>query len=292
MKAALSWVLVILNVAIHGLGAEYRIQTRRPAKVGAPYQFSCQAQYTHKITASAGSTVLQSLRTNRVVELETRVEVRESDPAGRIASAALHLVRLLSGEGKDRIELLPPGTVVLASRVGDQEQFTVKGKPVDGETQLALSLVSPVRKQDGIDHEAFGTDSPRQIGESWDINVAPIVASFQKLNVGVNPEDLQGRATLEGVVTVGTTECLDLAAKVYIKKLNPPLPAGLKAKRFFGSIRMTGKLPLDVALGVLEESLDLAVEFAAEGRQNPSAPLLTVTDSSTLNRKSQTNYTQ
>lgn len=61
-------------------------------------------------------------------------------------------------------------------------------------------------------------------------------------------------------------------------------------KRFFGSIRFSGKLPIDPALGLLEEMLDLSVEFTAEGVPPALGRPVTLNSISTVKRTAQMSY--
>lgn len=290
MKTFLLILVLSLNVANPLLGADYRIQAHRPAKPGQQFTLTCQAEQTHKETLSSGPAVLQTKRTNRKIEAEAQVRVLEIGAEGRITKVFLTFANCSRTDGKDKSEVLPAGTAVTASVENNQERFLVNGKPVDAETQFALSLVASLRNEETLDYEALGTDKPRQIGESWDVNAEPIVSTFQKFNLGLSPESLQGRTTLERLVKVGEVECLEIAAKIYIKKLAPPLPEGLQMKRFFGSIRFSGKLPVDPALGLLEEMLDLSVEFTAEGVPPALGRAVTLNSISTVKRTAQMSY--
>lgn len=134
-------------------------------------------------------------------------------------------------------------------------------------------------KDETSTEEIFGTDKPRKIGESWDINPEYFAGLLRTQNLGITSLDIQGRTTLEQVVKVGGIDCLELASKVYLKKFMPPLPAEaqVQVKQAFGALRLTGKFPLNTSMAALEDVVEFDGTFIAKANSGPSAGVTTKT---------------
>ena len=243
---------------------DYRIQIQRTAKAGQQYQVSCRFQETHRMSATFAGRVSPEQRTNYVAELEGLVKVLETDSSGQVTKASCTISNCFRVEDKIKRELLPLQSIVMASSDGKRPQLLVKGKPVDLETQKILAAAMQLKPVGPAPEDMMATDKPKKIGESWDVNPEPLIGLLKMLGLKTAESDIQGRATLENLVKVGDDDCLEIASKVYLKKLTPPLPPGVQVKQAFGAFRSAFKLPLDTTLAALEENTEMDFSSVAE----------------------------
>ena len=290
MKIHLGLLSLILSVGPCLGEGEHRIQMDRPAVVGQRYQLSSRAQQTIRNTTSAGQQSLPEQKVEMAAELESVVEVLEIDSRGKTSKAAYTVKKCNRIQGKEKTQLFPPETVLTAAVQDGKVHFSVNSKPVEADSSLLLSIVVDVSVDDVSNDDILGSKTPRKIGGSWKITPGPLVSVFKKQNVKVDPEDIQGQATLEDVVKVGDIDCLEITSKIFIKKFSPPLPPGLQIKQEFGSLRFSGRFPVDPSLGSLEESLTMSMDISAQGKPSANLPSATVKISSTLSRTLKRNY--
>jgi len=103
--------------------------------------------------------------------------------------------------------------------------------------------------------EAYGSDKPRRVGESWPVNselLAEITTNALGQKGVVKKEGIAGRVTLAGLKTVEGIECLELRVEVSAKT-GAPLATQPVGRVEGGEERssMTVYLPLDPSIPVL-----------------------------------------
>ncbi|MBI4657895.1 MAG: hypothetical protein HY735_03440 [Verrucomicrobia bacterium] len=272
MNLSLRLLLFALSSAVAAMGAEYKIQLQRRATAGQQFLLSARFQETHKAAISAGGRALPEQRTDFIVEVDSFLKILETDPKGRVLRASCTISNCVRVEGTYKRELLPPKTVVMVSSEAGRAKHLVDGKSPDSEVARTLALTIDFSGSEPSDDEIFGTNTPKKIGESWDIHTEPMVLLFRRQNLNISAADIQGRTTLEQISRIDNVDCLDLAAKVYIKKFRPNVPQGMRVKTTFGAFRFWGKFPLDLALAPLEENMETSFEHSAQGTVAANLP--------------------
>lgn len=290
MNFALRLFLSGVFVASSCCAEEYKVQFQRKAAAGQRFFLTAQSQNTHKTSAAFLGRTSPEQKVEFVTEVAALVKVLETDAVGSITKATCTISNCFKVEGKYRHELLPSQTVVMASVEGGKPQFTIKGKPAEGDTLLALAATIELKTAGPTNSEILGTDSPRKIGESWSVKPEPMVAMFQAQRLVTTKEDIQGKSTLEKLVKVGGVDCLELSSKVYLKKFAPPLPPSAQIKLAFGAFRYSGKYPLDVSLNPLEESMEFTYDFVAQTTAGTNAVSVTTKASVLVKRNIQRSY--
>jgi hypothetical protein len=271
MKPSRFLLAVTLCAASSVIAQEYKIQMQRPAKEGQQFELSCRFQETRRDSATFSGRSSPEHKTNFVAELDALIHVLETDAKGRITKASCTISNCVRVEDQQKRELLPRQAVVLASVGTGSSKFLVNGKTVDPETQKILTIGMEPITGDASTAEIFGTDRPKKIGESWNINPEHLASVLKTQQLGITRSDIEGRTTLEQLVKVKGVDCLELAAKVYLKKFTPPLPPGVQVKQAFGALRLSGKFPLDTSMAALEEVLDFDFSFIAQANEGPNA---------------------
>jgi hypothetical protein len=282
--------LVILGFVWCGFAQEYPIRVQRPMTAGQQFHLVCEVRDSHRGTMTSGATTLQDIKQEMTVALDALVTVLEASEKGELVKASYAITNCTRVSGKTKKELFPIGTVVTGWLEGQEEQFTVQDKPVEKDTRRAFALVAGIGKEQLLSDDVIGTEKPRRVGESWSINLEPTVALLDKMKMGTGQQEVQGKATLEQIVVVDGLECLELTAKIYLKKVSPTLPPGLEIKSSFGTIRLAGKFPTDVAVGPLEEMIEISAEFTASGKVPANVTPPRFKGSSSVQRTAKINY--
>lgn len=184
MKSYPSLIVVAMLAFLPGLvSAEaYVIPVDRPSKAGEKLKMAIDAEMVSKMKAAAGGNVLEDKDESWKATLEatqTTVKVGEDGDATEL-TIEVHASSVTSTGKKG--ELLPPGTVLKAVVDEDgEEEYTVKGEPVEEETKGILDILidlSDGEKTKGDENKAFGVDQPRAPGDEWDIQPAELLATL------------------------------------------------------------------------------------------------------------------
>jgi hypothetical protein len=288
MKPSRFLLAIALCATSSVIAQEYKIQMQRTAKEGQQFELSCRLQETRRDSATFSGRSSPEQKTNFVAELDALIKVLETDSKGRITKASCTISNCVRVEDQQKRELLPRQAVVLASAGTGNSQFLVNGKPLDPETQKVVAIGMQLSAEDPFTEDIFGTDRPKKIGESWDINPEYLAGVLKPQKLGITKRNIEGRTTLEQLVKVKGVDCLELASKVYLKNFMPPLPPGVQVKQAFGALRLSGKFPLDISMAALEEVMDFDFSFIAQADEGPNAGVTTKMASTlkcTLQRK-------
>ena len=85
------------------------------------------------------------------------------------------------------------------------------------------------------------------------------------------PSPPRTSVTLEKIVTVGKTECLQLSGNVTCDKFRPPLPQGFTVEKSAVKISFAGKLPVANLLLPWESASGMTMSLTARGKPDALA---------------------
>jgi hypothetical protein len=110
------------------------------------------------------------------------------------------------------------------------------------------------------------------VGDHWEGNSELMAKDYTRHGWLVKKEDLKSTVTLEKVVTLGKTECLQLSCVCICDKFVPPLPSGIAVEKSAIKISFSGKYPVVTSLGLpVEGSTDMTMTLTARGKPDPNA---------------------
>lgn len=84
-------------------------------------------------------------------------------------------------------------------------------------------------------------------------------------------EEPAGTFTLKEVVKEGAGEVLVIDGKLTCRAV-PPLPPGLELKESAVALKMSTRLPVNVALGRPNETVEMTMNLLASGKPAPGGP--------------------
>lgn len=258
------------------LAQDYEIRLQRPMKVGQEFQVSATGRESQKATVSVGGQVVKNENQESAIEIEASVKVLEIDKNGTPSKESLVIGKCLAVKGETRTPLAPADAVVTASLVNNEPTFEIDGQKVSPEAQRALAQVFTLGKGGPTDDHIFGTAERKKIGDRWAMNSQLAAEDAARSGLTVKNEDVTGAVTLEKVVKVGDTECLQLSVTMDIAKIVPPAPPGLKIEKGTVHAQMSGKFPTNAALYTQEKSEALTITVVMKGKPQPDAPEILV----------------
>ena len=100
---------------------------------------------------------------------------------------------------------------------------------LDPDTEESLRLLNLVSENPNgpTDDEIFGSKERKKVGDRWEGNSELMAKELTHFGILVKKEDLKSTATLEKVVTVGKTECLQLSLRLRLRQARTAASAGV-----------------------------------------------------------------
>lgn len=287
MRAILSAMIVAAAVwcfTSTAAAQDYEIRLHRPFKAGDRFQMSVEARDSKKATTTVNGQPFKESLDESVVEFEAGVKITEVDGKGRPLRVQLNITKFLKVDGQDRTPLLAKGSVVMGALIGGKSVYEQDGTPVGEDAQKALRMVVSLGGGGATDDDIFGTSDRKKVGQRWSIEVERAAEDLKTKGLGVKKEDLTGTATLEKVVRVADTECLQIALDISVAQLSVPTPAGFAFDKVSLVARGFSIVPVNPALGIIQQTLDMTMKLVMKGRPKADGPEVVV-DMVTQNHK-------
>ena len=243
-------------------GKEYRVQFDRKEKAGQTSKVTVSGAHQQTVGMNGAPMDQKAYK----YELTATREVQKVDADGQAVQVSLTVAQCKVIRGGKQADEVKPGAVVIVTSSGGKPRVEPKDSSVKltDDAKAILGRAANVESAGGSGDKAFGTDKPRQIGESWPVNSKYIAESLSKMLAAeiagagrfaavptLKEKDVTGRVTLAGASRVGGVECLDLRVKMKISNFNPPMPPVAKVEKGEMTISLTGKFPVDASVPML-----------------------------------------
>jgi hypothetical protein len=268
------WALGFLGTSV-ALAQDYEIKLTRPTKVGAEYHVAVVGHDSMKSTVKVDGKVVEEQSKNFSVDFESDVKALEVDKNGEPSKVSLTVDKCILKQGGAEKPLLAKGAVVIASVKDDETVFEIAGQPVDAETAEALGLVVALGRNRASDDEVFGTKERKKVGDHWAMNAELAAKELQDVMKGstVKKEDVAGTVTLDKVVKVGTTDCLQISVEMTVN--NETIP-GMEVSQMKIQVHFSGLFPIDLSKDIMEESDSMTMSMTGKGKPNPDGPEMVI----------------
>lgn len=236
---------------------EYTIKLHRPSKVGEVTEGIVSGTIKESVTVSAEGKVINKKETVIEYKLEGKDETLAVDDKGRATKFSFTVTKFVQIKDGQEVKIVAPGKVILGERIAKEEVFQFKDsqEPLSAEAIKILKHGGPSVSSGGpTDDEIMGSDKPRKVGDSWDIN-SELAAKdmLQSFGMAVAKEDIKGQMRIAGAARTNGVDCLDIRMDLALSPF--PLPPGLPdgAKVLSGKLTASSSqlLPVDVTLPVL-----------------------------------------
>jgi len=202
-------------------GKEYRVQFDRKEKAGQTSKVTVSGAHQQTVGMNGAPMDQKAYK----YELTATREVQKVDADGQAVQVSLTVAQCKVIRGGKQADEVKPGAVVIVTSSGGKPRVEPKDSSVKltDDAKAILGRAANVESAGGSGDKAFGTDKPRQIGESWPVNSKYIAESLSKMLAAeiagagrfaavptLKEKDVTGRVTLAGASRVGGVECLDL----------------------------------------------------------------------------------
>lgn len=258
-------------------GRAFEIRLAREIKVGDKYAATCDGAMTRRLKVTGGGQVQEQPEEGFGVHLEATVEVLALDSIGEEAKVSCTVDRCTRITTEGETELLKKGTVFIAEGKGKDTVFSLKdGGELSKDAKEALDLVISLDTNDTVtDDQMFGTKEKKKVGESWPADAKAVAEDAKRVNVTIDPADVEGSFKIDGVEQAQGVECLRLSGNLKVKKLtrkadedkeNGGLPEGFAVDGGSMESKYAGLFPVDVSKGSLAESASMAFVTHIKGK--------------------------
>jgi len=234
--------LLLLAAGVSASAQTYAISLDRSVLPGQTYDLSGDGS-SRQIT-SVGDRTLKSQEFQ--VSFRGQTKVQEIDKNGEAIRAELTVVKLTKTAAGGTVELLKPGTVVIADS-RQTPSLTLKDGLLEEATQAALRLVYSIHTPDSAtDDQIFGTKKLHAIGETWPVNTILAAEDFgRNSGLSLTPQQLNGNVTLVGIGRIGSLACAQVQGTISGNGIYGPVTdAGAKIMRAEFEAELGGCFPL------------------------------------------------
>ena len=253
------------------LAQDYEIHLHRPQSVGQKYHLSVSARSTRTQVLRSGDKILKNDNEKFTVECECAVTVLAVDDKGKPSKLSLQIEKLNRTDDAGAKELVSKGSVVTVSMNEGIEVSEMGGHRLSLPTQEAITVILPLDPYGPTDDEFFGASGRKKPGDHWDANTDMMLKDLLRRGATADKMDLSGTVTLEKVVNVGKTECLQISGSMDCAKYVPPsVPKDVKVEKGFLKIGFSEKLPVAASMPALELTRSENVGYTMKGRPDPT----------------------
>jgi hypothetical protein len=222
LKVVLITIVLILG-ALPGLCAEktYAIRlARHKPPIGQEYQFRGELR---KSEGSAFGSEGSSRQTNTTSSIELLAHCKVLANAHDGDSVEVVIQHLIERQATNSRVLLAPGSVVIGKRVAGETFYKVaRGQPSLAATKALGQLLGSVSDDMGCTQDqAFGTQEPKKIGDTWKGNAECLTKGLNRYFEILNPNQFDVTMKLLGVEEAAGTNCLRVSLSMVIHTDQP-----------------------------------------------------------------------
>jgi hypothetical protein len=273
--------LSLLTISSTIFADEYKIKLSPPQKVGQSTYFITHLDEKLSNKVSQGTTVLQDKQIHTIIDFEGTAIIKKVNSKGLVIAETLIVKKCTLTIGGTTNELLKDGTAVEAFLKDGIKSFTIDGNPTPPEVTQVLNKVVQYSDTETTDDAIYGTTELKKISDSWPVKAELACEEYNKKGMlNLKADNISGTTTLLDVVEKDGEKCLKVEAKLDIKGVPMPLPAGLTTEKSTVATSMVAYFPIDEnSRGAIEDYSTMKMELVAKGKQNPMGPELSINTS-------------
>ena len=215
-------VLLSFAIAADRAPSTYRIDLDRPSRVGM------KSQIEYFVTRTVRDEILQAgqakpsvVETTTTALLNVNWEVLSADERGNTLSQAMTVNSFTAIRNERESTILPRGSRIVATATDTGTEFTVNGAAANDDVRSVLELIvglSTAKRAVNLD-QLYGSAAPRQVGESWPLNIDNISSAYARRGINVKARDIEGEVRLVAVEPYANELCLRISTQEQFQSL-------------------------------------------------------------------------
>lgn len=233
--------------------ADYAIQLERPERAGRRYRLRTRATVLEAYGVQLGfqgaaEPASGGWDKDFGVDFEAVREVLEVDSRGRSVRESYTVERCTRIAEGESVELLRPGTVVIARHGGGETVFEARGAKLSRKARKALSAVVELPAAGAVSaDDLYGSRQRHVPGETWPVNTLSAILDLKRQGFGADERSLQGTSALVAETEAAGLPALEMRFNLAGQNVTPPGSDGFKTQSGTLSVDVTAVYPLDVA---------------------------------------------
>jgi hypothetical protein len=255
---------------------DYEIRLHRPQVVGQKYHLSAGGRMARTRVEKSGDKILKNEQEKFTVECDCVVTVLAVDDKGKPSQLSLQIERLTRTDDAGVKALVTKGSIVSVSMKDGEEVSEMAGHRLSLPAQEATNVILPLSPNVPTDDELYGTNERKKPGDRWDANTDLMLKVLLRHAASANKENLNGTVTLEKVINVGGTPCLQISGSMDCSQYVPFVSSEVKVEKGFLKIGFSEKLPVAASRPALETTQSSSFGYTLRGRPNPTGEERTV----------------
>ena len=220
-------LLVILfwcgSFSVHYAQESFAVVLNRPQPIaGQEFQIKAKIRKGQRTAFDSGS---ERRETNAIVTSELLAHCTIITNVKSSEEIVVKVARFIEHDGFNSAILLPEGTLVIASKVGKEMAFTAEGHQLSPRVSKLLGELMPFGPT-AIDcpaDEAFGTETPKKVGDKWKVNRDCVKNAVSKFFGSIQAREIDASMTLLDIEEVHGIKCLRLGLSLDLHS-DQPLP--------------------------------------------------------------------
>lgn len=266
MRGAVQIVNAFLAICLP-LSASYPIRMGRPDRVGGVVLVQAEGKQSMTGMGMVSGQPTPFPERITAVSLHYKREVLAINENRMATKLKLTLGKSKCTVNGVALALPRAGSVIEVKRENDKRVFLKDRFPLPEPIQEALGIV--VELGDGRDEEdlQFGTNSPKEVGDSWDVNAENILVILgREIGLVGDPEKIVGKTKLEAVEKNNDVDCMRVATHFEIRDVKSAFfvdkEMGLKLTSANMKVDQKALLPIETDL----QPHSLQVNFVLEAK--------------------------
>jgi len=251
----------------------YTILLDRPSRKGekSPFELVYAQVLTTKTTEQGHdpTTTEDSLGAHFIFD----DEVKEVDENGHSKLVVFTVRTCTSVKDKEETVLLPPGTKIIARAKEMDTEFTIDDKPPEKKVDaLFKQLISLVRAPDVPTFDkAYGTSTPRKIGETWPIDANATASYLKACGLAVDAKDVSGDVSFKALESSDGEACVRVEGNAHVKHFGDAKhefdKPDLKLKNATVDSHITWMAPIDPKKNLCSMVSEVTFEYTWKGER-------------------------
>jgi len=249
-------------------GKAYTIKLSRPSKVGDRYRLMTRGSDHNSLVVKANGQTVQQENEALGVQLVGVVTVLAVDQQGAVLKKSILIEKFVMTKNGTTSRPLAKGSVVIAESQGGKKVLSLQGGKLSDDAEKALGPVITVKTSKNTADDAFGSKTPRRVGETWPVNANSIARGLGE-RLGLAAESIKGQVKLVGVADVDGVACLHITGGMTCDRFKSPVPGLTPAKGSQIEISFSGQFPIDTAIRQLGDKLSFSFKLVGTVEPEP-----------------------
>ncbi|MBI3124227.1 MAG: hypothetical protein HYZ10_07470 [Ignavibacteriales bacterium] len=262
-------ILLIFILFTHASGQQYTIDFDGEKNIGHKGKVKYEIELIDSTSVYANDSLVNKVHHQKLIKTSGLIENLKSTNNGKEIEYKYVVDYFNVDNATDKINLFPKGTEINFG-INDKNEmiYKVKNKSLSEKEIEILSKVFEIRDPKmPSENELFGPQKPVSVGESWEIDSAKYVATFEKDgSVDISNLEITGVFKLDALERFNDKQCLKVVGAIKIEGIYPAEPLQFSEISSNTTYNYIVFLPVDKPNRRLSDSFTINISQIAKGK--------------------------